>query len=287
MKTIFYHKDFTQDLSDYKITIVEENSWFTDSFFSSYSFPYQTPIDEWDKNFNPIYQHNSIDFETSFDDGKLFLHGDMYSAKMEIEEHQGDYISQHFQFGIESFPAFEKKLDELPLEVIQVDNIYEHFNEIKSKTYPEVNYNFPLIHTDKYSTSDETFKHYLGSINYCDNNGDFLINKIEAGEVYNYTILQPVPYLLYILKLGFETDGYELKGDILTNNTLKKTLLYKSTDYFSENQSQEFNFKRSGTDYTNTRLETHGGVEYQVGIYSDQIKVDQPGDYKICRHCYH
>jgi len=55
----------------------------------------------------------------------------------------------------------------------------------------------------------------------------------------NYNIMHPMPYLLYVLKTGFADAGYELAGDILTDEDFTQQVLYSNTPYYLTTAQQE------------------------------------------------
>ena len=48
-----------------------------------------------------------------------------------------------------------------------------------------------------------------------------------------------MPYLLYVLKTGFADAGYELVGDILTDEDFSQQVLYSNIPYYLTTAQQE------------------------------------------------
>lgn len=229
------HSSFELDLSSFKISDTEENNWFSDSFFLKYSFPFEIDLDnDLDIAFGFISQYNSDNVETYFD--LLYVHGDkIEKAVLEIESMQ-DKLSCTLRFGFEQLPSFDKKLSELSLDNFNLPSgttIYNHAEIIISQTWPDVNYNFPQIHVDKYDTSDTIWENF-GSILNNRQSGAFLENTVDTTEdiTYNRNIMQPLPYFLHILQRGMIDAGYTLSGKILTDNLFKKACIYADVDYY-------------------------------------------------------
>jgi len=229
------HSKFELDLSQFKISDTEENSWFSDSFFTRYSFPFDIDlVDDLNVAFDFIEHHNSspeLYYEV------IYTHNNFISkAIFEVEQLQ-QKLTATVRFGFEALPSFGKKLAELSLQKLVLPSgttIYDHANTVVVQTWPDVNYNFPQVHTDKISTDDSQWSAFEKIINNR-KDGSFLINEVDEVEevTYNRNIIQPLPYFLHILQRGFADDGYILAGQILDDDKIKKATLYGDVDYFS------------------------------------------------------
>lgn len=256
------HSKFELDLSQFNISDTEENSWFSDSFFTRYSFPFDIDlVDDLNIALDFIEHHNSspeLYYEV------MYTHNNFISkAIFEVEQLQ-QKITCTLRFGFESLPSFGKKLAELSLEKLVLPigtTIYEHANTIVSQTWPNVNYNFPQVHTDKISTDDSQWSAFEKIINNR-KDGDFLVNEVdEIAEVtYNRNIMQPLPYFLHILQRGFADDGYLLAGQILDDQLIKKATLYGDVDYFSIVQFDSIFIYKMKEDATETGSIVSPGV---------------------------
>lgn len=272
------HSSFELDLSSFKISDTEENNWFTDSFFLKYSFPFEIDLeDDLDIAFGFISQYNAEDIKTYFE--LLYVHGDkIEKAVLEVESIQ-EKLSCTLRFGFEQLPSFDKKLSELSLDNFSLPSgttIYEHAESIITETWPDVNYNFPQIHVDKYDTSDGIWENFEGIIN---NRKDsaFLENSVDLSEdiTYNKNIMQPLPYFLHILQRGMADGGYVLSGKILQDEIIAKACLYGDVDYFKKPTLQEpIDIVQMSEDasYTN-------GNETQNFYYNTVLA--SPGKYNI------
>lgn len=225
------HSTFELDLSSYNISLVEENYWFSDRFFTKYSFPFNFELtDELIEAFGDLLDDNAKFIETIFNVQYAFGN-QLESAVFEIESQIGKNITSKFRYGFDELPNFDKKLSELPLETTTITDIYAHAKTIISQKWPAVNYNYPQIFTDKYDATQKTWENFEGIINnYKDLN--FLENTEVSSEFINENIIQPLAYVLYVFQQGFLDAGFTLKGDILTSDLFKKMLLYKEEDYF-------------------------------------------------------
>ncbi|OIQ22063.1 MAG: hypothetical protein BM557_01405 [Flavobacterium sp. MedPE-SWcel] len=273
----FIHSSFEIDLSVYEITDTAENPWFTENYFAKYSYPFEIPLtDKYNNAMGFIDTINSKSNETLFEG--VYVHDNvMEKAILEIEEYE-QALSVTLRYGLEDFPNFKKKLSELQLIRMPVDNIYEHAAGVIAQTWPAVNYNFPQIHTDKIEPEDnDTWFAFEKIINNY-KNGAFLINEVDTVEeiTYNRNIIQPVPYLLYLLQAGVADAGYTLHGDILQDETLQKTLVYSDNEYYSNISQESTAFQMLAKDY-----DTMSSLEPPY-IYMDRnFPIPQPGRYRI------
>ena len=236
------HSRFELDLSPFKISDTEENNWFSDSFFTKYSFPFNIDLTEdMDIAFGFISQYNSQNVETYFN-CKYIHDNTIEDAVLEIEAHQ-DKLSCILRFGFEQLPSFDKMLSELSLDKFDLPigtNIYNHAENTITKTWPAVNYNFPQIHVDKYDPEDQQWNGFEKILNNY-SNGNFLENTVDTNTdiTYNRNVMQPLPYWLHILERGMIDGGYTLSGAILSDPRLKKACLFADVDYFKKPTFQE------------------------------------------------
>src|SRR5690554_479585 len=121
MNLRFIHSRFELDLSNYAVSIVEENNWFSDQFFSRYTFPvdvYLTP--ELNAVFGDLLNENSSSSETYFK-GEFYYNDRVYDAVFDVEEVEGMKASVNIRFGLEEIPNYDKQLSDLPLEEIDLE----------------------------------------------------------------------------------------------------------------------------------------------------------------------
>lgn len=271
--------DFEIDLSSYAISIQEENSWFSDTFFTKYSYPFDIIItDEINKALGDV-----LSFDTR--SGKYYLecqyvfYNKIESALLIFEQIVRDVASVSVKYGMDEFPNFEKNLNELNLEEKEVPNIYAEAEFTSYKTYPLTNYNFPQIHTEKY---DPTSVEYNGFRKIINNriSGGFLVNTVEvvSGEdvMFNRNIIQPMPYLMYVLKKSFEISGLELKGDILDDDLLKKILIYAEKEPSAKKAVDPLKLS-----YYLDEVNLSGWNPFSFYILYKTITISQPGKYNI------
>lgn len=274
----FITSNFELDLSTFEISLVEENYWFSDTYFTKYSFPTDIKVgEELQKELGYLFDHNYADAETIFEG--TYVNGDvMERGLLEVENVlDNQTLSVSIKWGFEELPCFQKKLSELSLDKFELPegvSIYDYAVGIIPQTWPAVNFNFPQIHTDKIDTSDEVYAFFEKIINnYKD--GAFLINDYDIVEeiVYNRNIMQPIPYHLHVLTRAFSEDGYTLKGDLVEDEVFQKKCLFGNVDY-----ATTFNQQSVPLFIVNTE-----GIEVddEYSTYNKSVDIAFPGKYRI------
>ena len=160
---------FEIDLSTVDITTTDENSMFLDKYTTKYSFPFSLELtNENQRNFQDLLDHCSKEITTEFD--IVYVFGNIKEAGILRVDTFNETINCELQYGIEEFPNFNKKLNELELQKLTTTNVYEHAKTIIDKTWPEVNYNYPQIITDRYDTTQSTWTYFEKIFNNYKNN---------------------------------------------------------------------------------------------------------------------
>lgn len=288
----FTHPNFELDFTGKNITIVEENHWFSDQFFTKYTFPIEFDVnDDLDVALNMITHMNSASSPKKFD-GFFQKFGEESEAVLIIERIQGRKAQGKMRFGFEEFPNYDKKLSELPLQKIILQELMTDYAVgIIGQTFPAVNFNFPQIIVDSIDVATEQWQYFEGLLNNY-KGGGFLINEYNAttDEQINRNIMQPMPYLLHVLKEGFAEKGLTLTGDILEDPEFKKALLVVKSEYYSSVSPNANEFLVKTNEYT--ELETIQGSRYswvgevEVGHYQKTVILQTPGVYKIAGNAY-
>lgn len=265
------------DLSDVDITTNEENNWFSDSFFVKYSYPFDISITpELNAAIGDIINNNSS-IDTVIE-GHYYFYDKVEIATLIVEGIEGNIATFALKYGYEEFPNFDKKLQELPFEEFEVNDIYDYANETIHKSYPSTIINFPQIVTDKYPSNEVQWRFFEGRLNNRASN-QFLKNSIDDNEQYvNKNIIHPCVYLVHAIKKGFESAGFNLKGDFITNALINKVLLFADKDLFIKPEHTQINIDISNDDEPYDTV-TKNGVTY--GMWKKITKVDKPGKYNV------
>ncbi|MGQ1944870.1 hypothetical protein ACT4RS_07500 [Ornithobacterium rhinotracheale] len=229
MRDKFTTEEFELDLSELEITIDEESPRFKDNLSTKFTFPFEFNIDAHLTGKMSDYSSiQALQINKKYK-GKLTLDGRIKDAELVILSSVGKVIRAQIDLGFDEFPNANKKLRDLPLGVVtSTSAMHEEANAVIGKTYPEVNYNFPMVHTDSYK-GDAIFVDFLGAYNHR-KDGDFVNNEARVEENFysNKNIVVPMPYLLHVLKTGIEDAGCTLHGDIMKLEQLQKMIVVPS-----------------------------------------------------------
>lgn len=279
----FIHNNFKIDLSHLKLTFNKENIWFKTEINSDYSFPFNMPWDEWAKISNSTH-YNAVDGKVNFE-GQLYDDGLFNSATLKVQETKGKFVSCMIFSGFEGFTVFDKQLKDLPLDNFVVSNIKTHAMSVITQDYPAVSHNFPMIHTDKYDPETTEFNDFEKIINKF-NEGAFVESQIEPGTNIDQikNIMQPLPYLLHVVKKGFEADGYDLQGDILNIVDFQKALIFRDGEYYDKTgKSDGVPFQIETSDFVSSDgfVTLYGSDEVEVVNFFKEIVIDKKGDYLL------
>ncbi|EHO13806.1 hypothetical protein [Myroides odoratimimus] len=265
------------DLTDIDITTNEENNWFSENFFVKYSYPFDVSITpELNAAIGDIMNNNSS--ISTVIEGLYYFYDKIEQATLIIESKEDNVVTFALKYGYDEFPNFDKKLQELPFEEFEVDDIYKYANDSIHKRYPEQLVNFPQIVTDKYPSSEVQWRFFEGRLNNRVS-GFFLKNTIDNNEQYiNKNIIHPCVYLIHAIQKGFESSGFTLTGDFINNNLVRKILLYADKDLFIKPTHTPIAIDISNQDQPYDTV-VKNGVKY--GMWKKITKVDKPGKYNI------
>jgi hypothetical protein len=275
---VFTHSNFQLDLTFLNVIFTEINQWFKDDFSTEQSFPFDLSLDsELSKNSGFDAHYNANKNQTVFK-GYLDKDGEVVDAVLTFQGIKGKVISAIIKAGLDNFPSFDKKLSELNLEKKAVSDIIVDANSVITQGYPAVNYNFGMIHTAKYDSTtpewngfEKIMNHYSGGV--------FLTNVLvdqSVDEIKN--IMQPLPYLIHVLKTAVEDGGFTLAGDILQDPDLNRALIFRDGDYYSKTTKEEIPLV-----YLNNQWDTLDGQDngYQYVKFTKEIVISKKGDYQL------
>jgi hypothetical protein len=276
---VFIHANFKLDLTYLNVTFSEQNSWFKDQFSTEFSFPFDLYLDsDFSKN-SGFEAHYNATNKASIYNGILDRDGFLIDAFLEFQSIKGKTISAVINAGLADFPSFNKKLSQLLLEIKTVENIIEDASEIIKIGYPETNYNYPMMHTDKYDPASKEWNEFGKIINQY-RNGSFVENELvpETNLDKINNIIQPLPYLIYVVKKAIEYAGYTLTGDILNDVDFNRALIWRDGDYYERSEKLETPFAFKNKDW-NSIAYTKSRFEHV--LFEKEITVNKKGDYIV------
>jgi len=265
------HKDFEINLLDKNIDYTEQNQWFVDGVSINFTLPISIILTkELDNIFNMISHLNSKIESTTYD-VKIYKMETSYDAVLSVDKITGLQIDLSFKYGFDEYPNFSKQLSSLPLEDKDVFGLRQDANSLSDIYWPNTNYKYPavLVPQDILDNDLGRFDAFEGVINLFES-GVFVENTFdtETNIASNRTVLQPFPYLLHVLKVGFEDAGFTLSGDVLADQKLQKLLFGKLAEYyinFSGNQQEIYISTLDLTPFVD--LDT-GNESYGMAVYN-------------------
>lgn len=276
---VFIHANFKLDLTYLSVTFTEINQWFKDDFSTETSIPFDLYLDsELSKNSGFQSHFNANQNQTIFS-GYLDNDGELKAAVLQFLSLKGNFISAVIKAGTDNFPSFDKKLSELNLETKTVENIMTDAVSVISKGYPETNYNFPMVHTDKYDPTSTEWNGFEKTINkYA--SGTFLSNTLDLETNIDSirNIMQPLPYLMHIIQTGVNDAGFTLAGDILDDTDLQQALPFRDGEYYKQTAKQEIPLVYKNNEYDALDFENNS---FQYVRFEKEIIIDKKGDYLL------
>lgn len=107
-------------------------------------------------------------------------------------------------------------------------DIIDYCATVVTKTWPEVNFNFPIIRNPKFYDLDKNFTGTSLNINNWSTSSQNFETNFEDGNkvLQNNNSLVPQPYLYFLLTEIWKNLGYTLTGSAYNNEEFKKLLVY-------------------------------------------------------------
>ncbi|WP_312750602.1 hypothetical protein [Epilithonimonas hominis] len=263
------------DISNVNISIQENNSKVSDTMYTKYTLPFQINANqEFLRNYGDYVSYETTNLQNRVP-GYLQFENKVQEADLFIQSIEGYKITAQIDFGFEELPNFNKKLSELPTEKFDVPDIYAYATAICKKKWPETNFNFPRIYTDKYSPDSDPWENFDGYYNDLKKDGtEMRRNYIDGnGTIFNVNIIHPCPHPIYLLKTGFLDAGFELQGDILTDQNLQQKWVFSGTEYFSRLTQRRLGLNVQEMDYDISSLT---GMQYIKGL-----QIEKQGSYRL------
>jgi hypothetical protein len=276
---VFIHANFKLDLTYLNVTFTELNQWFKDDFSTENSIPFDLYLDSELSKKSGFQAHFNANNKQTIFDGYLDNDGEIKAAVLKFLSIKGNFISAIINAGTDNFPSFDKKLSELLLERKPVSNIIDEAVSVLSKSYPETNYNFPMVHTDKYDPSSADFNGFLKTINNY-SAGLFLTNSLEpvANLDLIKNIMQPLPYLMHVVNAGIIDAGFTLAGDILNDADFNQALLFRDGEYYQQTTKEEIPAVYKNNEFDGLAFQNNG---FQYVFFQKEITITKKGDYLL------
>lgn len=287
---IFRTNAWDWDLTNYGLTFTEESSYFEDVLTKSYSFPITVELNQ-----DVAYKLGLIHLQgiTKYRNkvfGILSIDNEFYDAYIAINKVKGTSAEITFFYGKETLSVFDKKLKDLPfaVSVAPGNDLRAYAKTLLSSTWPTASHQFVSVYRDELS-SKSNYKHFEGWVNqmfYSEGLSDWFyrhnINEVEEGTTVakNRNVMAPMTYMLEVLRVGFKTEGLDLRGELPSTDFFKKVLLvpknfmeqYAVTQYLNYSFSAYTYQEQMGNTTLNVYKQTHS--PQNEGSYSLKIKVN-------------
>jgi hypothetical protein len=279
----FIYSSGQLDLAGKQITENEDNHWFSDRFFTKYSFPVELELsDELNAALGNVRDHNAAGVN-AYIEGFYTRMGEEHEAVLVLDR-LGVTCSFTIRYGFEELPNWSKKLAALPLQQVDISNtnIRAHAQTILDSSYPSVNYNFPQIHINSLDLASDQWQYFEERINARDS-GVFLVNEYDsvADEQINRTIIQPLPHLHHVVKAGFEDLGFTVSGSFFNDPAFAKAYIFHFSEFYKSfnGETQEMVSRR--TDHNGTRYVAPNGQSTNDYNFVVQSQILPPGVYLV------
>lgn len=237
------------DLTGTKITLVEENSLFHDYFVKNYSLPFITNVEKMTDDQLRFLHLDNVGLSTARYPGNLFVDNKFSRGYLTVQSVQGKNIKGIIYHGATALPVLETKLSDLPFPIVKFPSATVFAKTTASQQFPDVGFNFPMIIDEEFK-SNTYYDAFEGIINKFEN-GNYVVNSIVNNEVLNKNVLTPFPYIMEILKVGFESAGLLINGDFV-NDKANEKLIWDTSMYlesYSLASIDEHIFAASNDEY--------------------------------------
>lgn len=281
------HSDFEINLRTKDIETTEQNPWFQDGPNLFFSIPFTVNLTkEIDQAFGMLSHPNADNIIKSLD-VKLFKFNRFYDAVLFVERVENEKVTFSLQYGSNDYPNFQKDLRLLPLDDFEIsESIEDYAQSINQLSYPDVTHNFPaVIIPENYLENNTGRWDFFEGIMNKKENGNFVQNVFDSQEnvALNRNLMQPFPYILHVLKKGFEDAGFELKGDILEDELLQHMMMGSLAEFYASFAQDQEEFVVTSEDLDQSVF-LKG--RFILGTTTKEIQITEPGIYKIAGNTF-
>lgn len=278
MRDVFVTDDFELDLSEVKISYHQENPRMKDSYSVGYSFPFTFYLDGKLRKILGNYSSvNAIGLKRRYH-GKHQMEGRVHKGVLEIISVEGDKVEAQIETGEEVFATFDKKLRDLPLKRVEVDNIYKHAWEVECKhSSIGLDYRFPEIGLKKEGAGWEQYNGFLNHRVH-----EMTDNNEGAGydRMITRNIIHPFVSLRYLIEQGFAAAGYDRIIGLYNNREVTNMYVYSGMDYYLSTQQQEKVMQSQITNFVQEQ-EIYGE---KYGKYFMEEALETAGHWRVVCH---
>jgi len=242
--------NYKLDLTQYGVNFNEESPNFKEDIQKNYSLPFNISLDDETALKLGLPNLDNISGYKIKIEGFLILDYKFYKAYLVINEIVKKKAEITLFYGEDILAVFDKKLSQLPFPIINAGIALVDYAQMQlSKSYPETSHNFPKVYRPeiKEKSKYELFQLFVN--NYADP-GYFLSNAMSypvdnPSVPNNKNVMAPMTYLLEVLRVGFKSEGLELRGEFPNDEFCKKIVLIPKQffqEYSDPDQRDMFSF---------------------------------------------
>ena len=277
------------DITNFGLTLTEQNDLFFDKQTKSFSFPLSVEVNEdvaYKLNLvvvDGVYQYESKIF------GNLQIDDDFYEAYISINEVVGQRVEITFFYGKEVLKVFDKKLSQLNFPLVNaLPDLPTFAKNQLLLSWPDATHQFVKVLREdlKTKTNYEYFDRFLNNYVYDDvaDEWSFPVNTNELidGETtaVNRNVMVPMPYLMEILKIGFKEEALDLRGEWVNDSFNQKIILvpqnylekFSASEYLNYSFSNFTSQEQNGIQIINVYQQTH--TPTSLGAYKIDVRIN-------------
>ncbi|WP_422105595.1 hypothetical protein [Winogradskyella sp.] len=283
----FIKTSWEWDLTNYGLTFVEENDNFTEQTTKSYSFPITIELNEdVASKLGLIHIEGIVQYEKKIY-GLLCIDTNFYDSFISIKNVNDDQAEITFFYGKETLPVFDKKLNTLPFKISTAPDgdLRVYAKTLLYSNWPTVTHQFVKVYRDGLSSKGnyKAFENFVNNYKFNDalstwyyeqNANETIDNVITA---VNKNVMAPMTYILEVLRVGFKTEGLEIRGDLVNNEFAKRLLLVPKNfmEQFSSSQYLNYSFTNytSQTQIGNQTINVYRQIHIPTNVGSFELKI--------------
>lgn len=276
--------DFILDLTSKGVTSVEKNNVFRDNITKSFSLPFNLKLTkEISEAFGIIQINGVVNYKTKIP-VVIFKASEYFNGYIKISKIIKQEVTLTLYYGRETLPVYDKKLNQLSFEKIDVVDVKTFAKKQNSKQWPQVTHNFVTVRDENFK-ENANYQNFEGYINNT-NNGNFISNSYQTVEeqqmLFNRNVMVPMPYLLEILKVGYLEENKVILGDFV-DDVFNHKILHVPENHLERLSSityNDTNFNQPTSSFVNSNNVFSSYAlnydTYSQGTYILDFKFEMP-----------
>lgn len=296
MADIIFNGESLELGTGFSIPYEIESSWMTDDIRSDFSYAFDIPYQQSDRNrrlFRQLDIPAAIISQTRFD--VLLETGGAYKLAQLVFHEIDDYASINVYFNGGSLTRLSTRLKDMALPL--PGSLADIYNSGAAEVWPNARVYFPTMIAPYFydekgtDAADLVNPWWQQVVNQREvNNTTYLRNPAVDGDVHWINTLAPQPALLEVLSTGLRELGYRLTGSWMANETVRRIFIFnkRCLDAWDEtkreaainpNYTAGVNLNNTTPDYVKANL-TYS-VDADWNMASDEYTINRAGDFGI------